>query len=399
MNKKFDIGAPFKLVVALVIGAVITWFNGELLPLTMGVLTDGYKFSLEHAGVILSVEMFGAAILPLFISPFMGKIDLRKLALIGGLVAISGQSLTAMATGYVPVGASRFITGAGYGMMGAALYAAVARTKDPERLMGLMTLSLGLFGAFFVVLFPYVISGFGPRAYFWSIAAMVLCTFWVYIWFPKSAAEEEVKNEGSPPVSVPVVFLVVCSSAAFFSGQTLLWTFSERIGVTLGLSMEQIGWILGSSSLTGLVGAIIPTWLGTKYGRVLPIVLSIMGMGASFIGVTYAGESVLYTVSVLGYGFFFGISFPYATGIVAAVDSLGRMAALFGAVAPFCAMGMPALGAYLITAYSYQIIGLLCFGSTVATCLPLVVLAMGVKDPKNEPEPAVSETFQPISGG
>ncbi|MBT3258228.1 MAG: hypothetical protein HN366_17470, partial [Deltaproteobacteria bacterium] len=60
---------------------------------------------------------------------------------------------------------------------------------------------------------------------------------------------------------------------------------------------------------------------------------------------------------------------------------------------------MPALGAYLITAYSYQIIGLLCFGSTVATCLPLVVLAMGVKDPKNEPEPAVSETFQPISGG
>ena len=386
MNIKLDIDAPFKLVVALVIGAIITWFNGELLPLTMGVLTDGYKFSLEHAGVILSVEMFGAAVLPLLISPFMGKIDLRKLALIGGLVAILGQSMTAMATGYVPVGASRFITGAGYGIMGAALYAAVARTKDPERLMGLMTLSLGLFGAFFVVLFPYVISGFGPRAYFWSIAAMVLCAFWVYIWFPKSAAIEEEKNEGSPPVSVPVVCLVVCSSVAFFSGQTLLWTFSERIGVTLDLSMEQIGWILGSASLTGLVGAIIPTWLGTKYGRILPLVFSITGMGASFMGVTHAGEPVLYTVSLLGYGFFFGISFPYATGVVAAVDPLGRMPALFGALAPFCGMVMPALGAYLITAYSYKIIGLLCFGASVLACLPLVALAMGVKDRKTELE-------------
>ncbi len=216
---------------------------------------------------------------------------------------------------------------------------------------------------------------------------MVLCTFWVYVWFPKSAAIEEVKNEGSPPVSVPVVFLVVCSSAAFFSGQILLYTFSERIGVTLDLSMEQIGWILGGSSLTGLVGAIIPTWLGTKYGRILPLVFSILGIGASLIGITYAGEPLLYTVSLLGYGFFFGISFPYATGVVAAVDSLGRMAALFGALAPFCGMVMPALGAYLITAYSYKIIGLLCFGSTVLACLPLVVLAMGVKDRKTELEP------------
>ncbi|MCP4402624.1 MAG: MFS transporter [bacterium] len=387
MNIKLDIDAPFKLVVALVIGAVITWFNAELLPLTMGVLTDGYKFSLEHAGVILSVELFGGAILPFFIAPFMGKIDLRKLALIGGLVAISGQSMTAMTTGYIPVGASRFITGAGYGIMGAVLFAAVARTKDPERLMGLMTLSLGLFGAFFVVLFPYVISGFGPRAYFWSIAAMVLCTFWVYIWLPKTAAVEEVKNEGSPPVSVPVVFLVVCSSVAYFSGQTLLWTFAERIGVTLGLSMEKIGWILGGSSLTGLVGAVIPTWLGTKYGRILPLVFSIMGMGASFMGVTHAGEPVLYTVSLLGYGFFFGISFPYVTGTVAAVDPLGRMPALFGALGPFCGMVMPALGAYIVTAYSYQIIGLLCVGCTVLACLPLVALAMGVKDRKTGLEP------------
>jgi predicted MFS family arabinose efflux permease len=390
MNIKFDIGVPLKLVVALSIGTMIAWLGGETMPLTMGVLTDGFKFSLEHAGILLSVEMAGMAALSLLTSPFVGKIDLRKLALIGGLVVISGQSMTAMATGYGPVGVSRFITGAGYGILTVVLFAAVARTKDPERLIGLMTVAFTLAGAFFMVLLPYMISGFGPRYYFWALAALVLCTFWVFTWLPKSSADEEEKNKENPSVSVPVVCLVVCSSAALFSGQTLIWSFSERIGVTLGLPMEQIGWILGGTGLSGLVGAFIPTLLGRKYGRIMPLVFSILGIGASFIGITYASEPALYAVSLLAYGFFFAFNVPYAMGIVAAVDPLGRMTALFGAMAPFCGIFLPALGAYLITTYSYQMFGLVCVGSTVVACLPLVALAMGLEDPKIEPEPAVS---------
>ena len=390
MNKKFEMGAPLKLVVALIIGGTTAWLSASLLPLTMGVLTDGFKFSLEHAGVLLSVEMTGVAALSLLISPFVGKLSLRKLALIGGLIVISGQSMTAMATGYVPVGVSRFIAGTGFGILTAVLFAVIARTKEPERLMGLIEAVFALAAAFLLVLFPYVISGFGPRAYFWALAAFVLCTFWVFTWLPKSSAEEEEKDKERSSVSVPVVCLVACSSAALFSGQTLIWSFSERIGVTLGLSMEQIGWVLGGVGLSGLIGAAFPTWLGRKYGRILPLVFSILGLGACFIGVTYAGEPTLYAVSLIGSGFFYGFNMPYAIGIVAAVDPQGRMSALFGALAPFCAAFLPALGGYLITAYSYQMIGLVCVGSTVVACLPLVALAMGVEDPETEPEPAVS---------
>ena len=160
--------------------------------------------------------------------------------------------------------------------------------------------------------------------------------------------------------------------------------------MTLGLSMEQIGWILGGGGLTGLAGAAFPTLLGRKYGRILPLVFSLLGIGASFIGITYANEPVLYAVSMLGYGFFFGFNMPYAMGIIAAVDPLGRMSALFGAVTPFCAIFLPAFGAYLITAYSYRMLGLMCVGCTVVACLPLVALAMGLEDPKTELEPAVS---------
>jgi MFS family permease len=128
--------------------------------------------------------------------------------------------------------------------------------------------------------------------------------------------------------------------------------------------------------------------LGRKYGRILPLVFSLLGIGASFIGITFASKPVLYTVSLLGYGFFFGFNMPYAMGIIVAVDPLGRMSALFGALAPLCAVFLPALGGYLFTAYSSQMIGLVCVGSTVVACLPLVALAMGVEDPKTEPEPA-----------
>jgi predicted MFS family arabinose efflux permease len=390
MNKKFDMGAPFKLVMALGIGAIAAFVGGELMPLTIGVFTDGFKFSLEQAGVLLSAEMAGVAALSLLLSPFVGKLDLRKMAFIGGLLIISGHSMTAMATGYVPVGVSRIITGAGTGILNAVVFAAIARTKEPERLMGFIEGVLALVGAFIMVLLPYVISGFGPRAYFWALAALVLSTFWVFTWLQTSSAEEEEKNKERLSVSVPVVCLVVCSSVAFWSGQILIWGFSERIGVTLGLSMEQIGWILGGTGLSGLAGAAVPTLLGRKYGRIPPLVFGILGMGASFIGTTFASEPVLYAVSLIGYGFFIGFCVPYAMGIIAAVDPLGRMTALFGAVTPFCAIFLPAFGAYLITAYSYRMLGLMCVGCTVVACLPLVALAMGLEDPKNEPEPAVS---------
>jgi predicted MFS family arabinose efflux permease len=389
MNKKFDIGAPLTLVVALVVGGTTAWLSGSLMPLTIGVLTDGFKFSLEHAGVLLSAEMTGVAALSLLISPFVGKMDLRKLALIGGLIIISGHSMTAMATGYVPVGVTRFIAGTGGGILTAVLFSVIARTKEPERLMGLIEAVFALAAAFFLVLFPYVISGLGPRAYFWALAALVLCTFWMFTWLPKLSAEEDEKDKESASVSLPVVCLVACSSAALFSGQTLIWMFSERIGVTLGLSMEQIGWVLGGVGLSGLIGAAFPTWLGRKYGRILPLVFSLLGLGACFIGVTYAGEPALYAVSLIGSGFFYGFNMPYAIGIVAAVDPQGRMSALFGALAPVCSAFLPALGAYIIAAYSYPMIGLVCAGSTVVACLPLVTLAMGVKDPKTEQEPAV----------
>jgi predicted MFS family arabinose efflux permease len=390
MNMKFDIGAPLKLAVSLSIGLVIAWISGEMMPLTMGVFTDGFKFSLENAGVLVSAELAGAATLALLFSAFVGKIDLRKLALIGGLVVISGQFMTAMATGYVPLGISRFITGAGSGIIAAAVFAALARAKEPERLMGVMTALFALIGAFAMVLLPYLISGFGPRAFFWALAAFVLCTFWMFIWLPKSSADQEEKNEESPSISVPVVCLVACSSATLFSGQSLIWSFSERVGVTLGLSMEQIGWILGGNCLSALVGAVLPIWLGTKYGRILPLVFSLLGIGASFMGVTHAGEPALYGVSLIGYGFFFAFSMPYVMGILAAVDPVGRMTTLFSGLAPFCGLSMPALGAYLITAYSYQMIGLLCVGATVLATLPLVALAMGVKDRITGPEPEVA---------
>jgi predicted MFS family arabinose efflux permease len=390
MDKKFDLGAPLKLVVALSVGAFVAFFGGELMPITIGVLTDGFKFSLEQSGVLLSAEMAGVAALSLLVSPFVGKLDLRKLAFIGGLIIISGQSMTAMVTGYIPVGVSRIITGAGTGILTAVVFATIARTREPERLMGFIEAVPALAGAVVMVLLPYVVSGFGPRAYFWALAALVLCTFWVFTWLQTSSAEEEKKNEEIPSVSVPIACMVAFASASLFSGQILIWSFSERIGGALGLSLEQIGWILGSTALSGLVGASIPILLGRKYGRILPLVFSIFGIGACFIGITYAGEPVLYAVSLLGYGFFFGFGMPYGGGIIAAVDPLGRMSALFGAFAPICAIFLPALGAYLITAYSIRMIGLVCVGSTVAACVPLVALALMVEDPKNEPEPTVS---------
>ena len=62
MNIKFDIGAPLKLVVALCIGLAIASIRGELMPITIGVLADGFKFSVEHAGVMLSVERFNGSL-------------------------------------------------------------------------------------------------------------------------------------------------------------------------------------------------------------------------------------------------------------------------------------------------------------------------------------------------
>jgi predicted MFS family arabinose efflux permease len=254
---------------------------------------------------------------------------------------------------------ARVAAGLGEGATIAAANSAAASGRGPDRLFAQASVLSGLIFAAALVVLPWAIEPWGHSGGFGAIVAIsALCIpllFWLPT-FPDSLAA----SQGQ--VGRRFLGIATLASVLLFSlGQGAIWAFSERIGVGIGFSREEVGLALGVTTLAGLVGGVIAAVLGTRGGR--PLLLT-LGLGANVVAtwmVVIAGSSELYLAGLLAWGIAFFFALPYLLGTAAALDPLGRwtaaaagVAAVGVAIGPGAAgmmvggSGYPALGGFVI---------------------------------------------------
>jgi ABC-type sugar transport system permease subunit len=54
-----------------------------------------------------------------------------------------------------------------------------------------------------------------------------------------------------------------------------IWGFSERIGNKLGMEPNVIGWLLGGGLFVAVIGGLIASSIGTRYGRIWPVCVGV----------------------------------------------------------------------------------------------------------------------------
>jgi len=361
-----------------------------LKPILLSLYVNHASISQVDAGYMISAEVLAAVIGTLWVAfrvPWWGQQRQLSAAL---LVLICGNLLAAIADGAIQLLMARILAGLGAGFTTGIFAAAMAGSANPGRRFGLFTILLLLIAAAAFSLAPQAIEMAGMAGLF-----LMLCILPVLAWVfllctsPKSLSAARqvtppraVENTSSGPLtalkSSSGVFLAV-GALAYYLAVGGVWPYMGQIGLAAKLTPDQIAQVFGVSQLWGALGAIVPMAVGSRIGRIKPIIfalgIGILSMSAIFLWLEQARVFIMASQA-----FMFGwlMFFPYLMGLSACLDTEGGFSSLVYTIQNIGFFVGPALCAQAVSIGGYD--ALLLFGiasMTVAlVCLSVSVLKL-----------------------
>lgn len=313
--------------VAICAAFLMGYFPTFVSPWVVGTLVSETGLTVSKAGYLLSIEFLGIAIAGIAIGPFLGKFSLRHLAIAGASVSLLSHLVSIFIDSYSLLSAFRFIAGSGAGIAIAVSGAAVTGTPNPERTFSYLLIAMGVGSGLTQYAAGYMSELYGYQGILALLAAIVFLGILVLPFMPKRIEIQTTNSTTRLPMlrtGTTVLLATICFTAV----QMGAWTFLERLGNSLDLSVYQLANILGIGSFVCLTGGIAAAWLNVRYGRATPIA----------IGLTINSIAILVLYTVPGFSTFVGgflvfntmwyFCMPYILGIASMLDPQGRWAAI-----------------------------------------------------------------------
>lgn len=284
------------------------------------------ELALDEEGVawLFSFENIALAIATLAAAGPLARWSRTRAALVGGSVACIGNAASAFAADYDQLLAARLVMAAGAGLAGAAGTAAVASTRDPDRVFASVTLAYGLLLAAEPAALPYLTVPFGSPGGFLGLAAACLALMLCFHWLlpPRESVEASPSLRSAPHRGLAVMAMLAL--LVYETGQGGVWTFVEQLGLRSGLDAYTIGRTLTGTGLAGLAGAGLAAWLGGRFGRRWPLVIGVALNVVAAVWLALGSSGPAFVVLNLLWNAAFYFVLPYAMGTMAALDGLGR---------------------------------------------------------------------------
>jgi predicted MFS family arabinose efflux permease len=330
------------------------------LPFLMGSTMVSLGLSEAATGLIYSLEFITAAIASIIIAPKIGKIKRRDLAYIGAVVIILGNLSSALWCSYEFLLVLRPLTGIGAGLALACGNATIANAKHPAKIAGMMNV---LFTAMIVLLMLYLSllsDHWGIQGVYSGLATVTFSFLLLLKQMPQRSTSRDLEilpNKTNKTSLFSVVGVAIFATFFIFTlRDSMAWGFVERIGIDVGYSSSEMGKLLSLQGFIGLLGPIIATLIGFKFGVKYPLLIGLAFAGLTTYSIFLSVNSpYLFEVAVLLFtaGYFFAIS--YLTAYAATLDPDGRIVAASGSAMVLGVAAGPALAGYLITKGGYEL--------------------------------------------
>lgn len=354
MNAGFRPFAGFKLAIS---AYAAIWGTGFLsycaMPYLIGSVADGMGLGVDQAGLIGSAELLIVALSAFAISAKVRVLPRRKVALLGGVIAIVGHSLSLLTNSIEALIICRALAGVGAGMTLAIGNACLAASHDPSKAYGQVMMLLATVTAGIIVSLGYSTEIWSYYGVFGTQAIVVALMLIPMSFLPEGdeTQPEDDVSQGRVPM-LPATLIVVGILLWHFCDNSI-WGFSERIGNKIGMEPAAIGWLLGGGLFVGVIGGFIASSIGTRYGRIWPVCVGIAVAVTCISVITSTAIIPTYTASILTYIVSFMFITSYIYGLAGELDHHGRvMAAASGAgnlgvaLAPFLSGKLIASGGY-----------------------------------------------------
>jgi predicted MFS family arabinose efflux permease len=350
-------GAPAAVMLAFLATAGLFYVN--IMPALVDGLIHGLGFTTEQAGLVNSVNVYGAALGALAASFVVHRLAWKPVAvaLLFGLILL--DCLSMFVTTPQALIALRLMDGLDGGFLVGTGFAVIARTRDPDRVFGvLMIVQFGLGGVGLMAL-PQLVTRLGSPVLFgalvlFSVATLAMVPFLAP--YPVTARPSGAERAAAPAATASRLGLPLTLFGIFlFQAANMgLAAYVIGLGEAAGLGRDFISPVLGIANWVGIFGSGLVVVISRRYGRFWPmaagLVLTVLGIAAflrSDLGAVYAAANALTSIT-------WSLVIPYMFGLCAEFGRTGRSAT----VASFCSkLGLasgPLVAGYLVGGGHYD---------------------------------------------
>ena len=329
----------------------------NIAPLLIGVLISLVGLMEEQAGLLMTLELVAMSMVAFILAPWGSLFSNKSVLLLSVVMALATNTLAAATSSYEILIGLRILAGISGGFLLLAVNTRIAANAEPVRLYGLVMVATTIVGAILLALIPELVSSFGISGAYGTLA--LLCAIMV----PLVALMPELRTHASSKMSnnkqalskshfqvvmlLSAVFLVQFAQSGFYS-------FSERFGVeSIGLSTKEMGLLLAIGYLGAIPGSALAAWLGYRFGRLSPLLLSLLIFALSVNVAVFTDHRLVFSIAFIALNFSYFFSIPYQLGIAADLDHTGKLASASIGVFFFGLAGGPYLGGSLVSNFDY----------------------------------------------
>ncbi len=363
VNSKGQVVSLWLLVLTVTAGFSLGQLVPNIVPQSVTAFVFGWGMNAASAGSLVGFEIILIAITAfvmslIFLSPSANPIPPARFAVMGALILIAAHSATVVIDNTIVLWVCRLLGGIGGGLIVFSTNAVLARYFDPDRLVGLAL----TFSTLLLVMLQYaggMVQALDYRYFFFVIAGLGVLLLPALSLLPDLKSDTVNSGKGSISVSPKALTLLFIATALIIITEAGMWAFSSTVATNLGMAPEDIGLLLGASSLMIMVGSIISSIIGSRFGRLIPLLIGGLGVTLTSYSVITATDLTSFQWAMYLNTAFYGIALPYSIGLAASIDTSGRvvnwsnsLVLLFGGISPV-------LLGYVMQYYGMETSGLL----------------------------------------
>ncbi|WP_435211519.1 MFS transporter [Luminiphilus sp. nBUS_16] len=359
-------------MISLIWLSLVAALTSNIQPIFLGVLAESFSLSGSQLGFIGGAELGGSCLASVSAGYWFPRVRLRRAGLFAITVSVLGNLLTSEATDFSQLLLIRFTTGfLGTGVLYALTLGLFGQLKNADRIIAIAVVTHVLSLAVGMSTVPLLMERWQLPGVTVSLAILLSTAFLCLFLLPHQSRYETSKSATSESYNFLGAALLV-SLIVFSIGLGSSWAFMERIGSSAGFAMGDIGNALAVSGLIGGFGALMAAVLGTRLGRVLPIVVALTLQVLTCLLLATRNDWYSYLVATALFNFNWNLTLPYLMGAISAADRSGRFMVLI----PAAQTGGYALGPMLVGIFlvgdSFQLAAWVSMSAFIV-CLAMIV--------------------------
>lgn len=375
----------FLMFVACACATSFAQITSWISPYMVSSLLELKHFSPGQGGLTLTVEFLMTGIVSIVFANIVLPFNYRQIALFGATLASASHWFSGYAGDLHQILVLRFLAGCGEGFVLMSASALAAEFANPDKVFGWMNMVSVIVGAAAMFVYPMIAEAATSNGtgglFIYKFAFVISLPMLPFMWWlsrrkvpaPESGVEQKQKHFLQRMLAWAICILTPLASVPIF-------TFATELGAAAHVSASEIETLLTISIMASLCGAAYVSFVGNRFGRLLPTFVvaaaGLLSVASVISGSSNGFRAALIIVMLMAY-----VIVPLMLGVLAELDDTGRSAATgAGLFAGGFALA-PAIAGYVIENFGVFAICYLCIGVLVILLLTTIKLKASLSVP------------------